>query len=285
MRRAIRFRCIPLVLFFAASSTQAVRAQDYSMSIDAPASVARGDSFTVTLRGTAAATPALGLLGVSAQFTYDPALVSVDSLTFVGTVWEGSDFLSVIDDLSGTIRVGVVRDQDGSAPPANATVAAGVDLPFLLVGLTASQCTGTASFGFSGTINDNLLVDENIAGHDTGNGLVLTGDNVDIQAIGTFVRGNAQNDAVDVSNPSFSVGLADGIFILQGLFQGGAAPSCEDSADANDDGRINIIDAIQIFQFLIGNQGPTLPAPFTSLGTDPSGDGLGCATPPSAIGC
>jgi hypothetical protein len=48
-----------------------------------------------------------------------------------------------------------------------------------------------------------------------------------------------------------------------------------DAADANDDGAINIADAIAVLSNLFANAGP-LPAPFNGCGTDPTIDELGC---------
>ncbi len=77
-------------------------------------------------------------------------------------------------------------------------------------------------------------------------------------------------------DPPASVDLADGLYILAYLFQAGAPSTCEDAADSNDDGRINLLDAIYLFQFLIGNLGSELPAPFASAGVDLTQDTLNC---------
>jgi endonuclease/exonuclease/phosphatase family metal-dependent hydrolase len=101
-----------------------------------------------------------------------------------------------------------------------------------------------------------------------------------------FVRGDANADgAVDV---------ADAVFVLLYLFRGGAAPPCMKAADANDDGTITQecghgegaacscgvtpSDAMYLFCYLL-LEGPAPPAPFPSLGTDPTPDGLDCRAP------
>jgi hypothetical protein len=93
---------------------------------------------------------------------------------------------------------------------------------------------------------------------------------------GGFVRGNANGGAISAADPGASVDLADGLFILAYLFQAGAPPACDDAADSNDDGRVNLLDAIYLFQFLIGGLGPELPEPFESAGVDPTQDTLNC---------
>jgi len=100
-----------------------------------------------------------------------------------------------------------------------------------------------------------------------------------------FVRGNVDMSVVPLADPVASITLFDGVSILQNLFQGVSTLTCEDAADANDDGRLNLLDAMIVFQFLIGNLGPELPAPFTSIAPDATSDALGCAGTSSVSGC
>jgi len=76
-------------------------------------------------------------------------------------------------------------------------------------------------------------------------------------------------------NDDGKVDIADAIFILGYLFAWGAVPGCVDAADANDDGKVDIADVIAILGHLFANSGP-LPAPFGECGTDPTDDTLGC---------
>lgn len=48
-----------------------------------------------------------------------------------------------------------------------------------------------------------------------------------------------------------------------------------DSGDANDDGKIDVADAIKILGHLFTNTGP-LPDPFAACGSDPTDDALAC---------
>ncbi|MBI4606789.1 MAG: hypothetical protein HY721_32900 [Planctomycetes bacterium] len=256
---------------------------DYSLRVEAPASVAREGQIAAVLRGTSAK----GLVGFAALLRYDPAALSLDASGFAGTVWEGSDFLSVADEGMGALRAGAVLDQDGAPPPASAVLPAGTELAFLKLTFGAGPCPGSTAMGFSGGVDDNVLADEDLQGHDTGNGLVLTGGTTVVVAAGTFIRGNAKGDPVDVRDPTSSVDIADGMFLLRFLFQAGAVPPCLDGADANDDGRVNLLDPIWVFQYLVGNPrvGPALPVPSSELGADPTSDGLGCTTPPESANC
>jgi hypothetical protein len=63
------------------------------------------------------------------------------------------------------------------------------------------------------------------------------------------------------------VNIADGIWILNDLFQGGptTTDTCAFANDANDDGLFDASDATYIFNYRFLN-GPLPPAPFPSCG-------------------
>ena len=65
------------------------------------------------------------------------------------------------------------------------------------------------------------------------------------------------------------------ISVLGYLFTGGANLTCVSSGDANDDGKIDVSDAITLLRHLFGNAG-SLPEPFGACGEDPTPDGLSC---------
>ena len=59
-----------------------------------------------------------------------------------------------------------------------------------------------------------------------------------------------------------SVNIADGIAVLQYLFQGGAAPSCLDACDLDDNGQIGVGDAVGVFNYqFAGGAPPAAPFP------------------------
>ncbi|HAK96245.1 MAG TPA: hypothetical protein DCM87_14950 [Planctomycetes bacterium] len=64
--------------------------------------------------------------------------------------------------------------------------------------------------------------------------------------------------------------------VLRHLFGGGRAPSCAKSADANDDGTLDIADAVAMLAYLFSG-GNVLPQPFTACGADATIDALDCA--------
>lgn len=86
-----------------------------------------------------------------------------------------------------------------------------------------------------------------------------------------FIRGDANNDS------SLSA-IVDGVAILDHLFNN-VATTCRDSMDANDDGSVNVLDAVHMFQWGFIN-GPAPAAPFPNCGMDPTPmDGETCAIP------
>ena len=81
-----------------------------------------------------------------------------------------------------------------------------------------------------------------------------------------FVRGEVNRDG--------HIDLSDGVAILLVLFAG-QTTSCEDALDSDDNGALEITDAIRLLQFLfLGGQAP--PAPFPGIGEDPTPDDLTC---------
>lgn len=81
-------------------------------------------------------------------------------------------------------------------------------------------------------------------------------------------RGDVNGDAI--------TNLADGIAGLTYLFNGGVA-ECLDAVDANDDGELDISDPLWLVGYLFAG-GAAPPEPFPGCGSDPTPDGLGCAS-------
>ena len=71
------------------------------------------------------------------------------------------------------------------------------------------------------------------------------------------------------------ISIGDAIHILEALFGGGSAVSCEDAADVDDNGSLTATDPVFILESLF--RGGLPPAvPFPGCGEDPSSDGLSC---------
>jgi hypothetical protein len=91
---------------------------------------------------------------------------------------------------------------------------------------------------------------------------------------GAFRRGDASGNG--------SIDVADAVFTLRMLFQGGPAARCAEAPDADNDGTVGLADAVLILDFLFrGGPPPAAPGP-TSCGADPDPAGspgnLGCGS-------
>lgn len=89
-----------------------------------------------------------------------------------------------------------------------------------------------------------------------------------------FIRGNPNDDT--------KVDIADAIWIVNELFKEGAATTCQDAADVNNDGMVDSSDATYLIAYEFQG-GPAPPAPFPDCGTEPiDEDALTCATQQAA---
>ena len=87
-----------------------------------------------------------------------------------------------------------------------------------------------------------------------------------------FQRGDVDANG-DVTFP-------DAVAVLRYLFNGGSTPSCQKSADADDDGRLTVADPIWIILHLFAGR-QSLPPPFGDCGVDTTQDPLSCTDYPS----
>ena len=76
------------------------------------------------------------------------------------------------------------------------------------------------------------------------------------------------------ANEDGLVDLSDAVKIVFALF-GGQLLGCEDAADVDDSEALDITDAIYLLDFLY-REGSAPPAPFPGVGPDPSGEVLDC---------
>jgi len=109
--------------------------------------------------------------------------------------------------------------------------------------------------------------------------VVLGASIVPVQASGTwesFVPPTVDHIRAD-SNDDGIVNIADGVWILNDLFQGGPTTDCFGANDANSDGSYDAADAVFIFnyQFL---EGGAPAAPFPACGGDADPDPADCAS-------
>ena len=95
-----------------------------------------------------------------------------------------------------------------------------------------------------------------------------------LEPLSFFVRGDARADG----GSQAPVNITDAVFILESLFRGGSQSDCDDAMDVNDDGKLNIADAIHALSFLFTGDAVILPPGPHDCGPDPTPDTLGCAS-------
>ena len=105
-----------------------------------------------------------------------------------------------------------------------------------------------------------------------GTGNFCSGQNAD------FIRGDCNTDG------STDFAMADMRALLAYFFQQGACVPCLDACDVDDDGVVNVNDAVLMLTLGTGCGPAYLPAPWPACGADPSTDSLGCVSYPCAAG-
>ena len=83
-------------------------------------------------------------------------------------------------------------------------------------------------------------------------------------------------------NDDGSVDISDAINTLEMLFLGAAEGGCHDACDSNDDGALDISDAIVTLGALFLGNGVIPPPGILECGTDPTDDQADCATQPAS---
>ena len=191
--------------------------------------------------------------------TYDDTLVS-----FVGAANDtGADFFEA-NGGGGELTAGLITDTDGigdSAIPAGVTI--------IMTTTWSGDAEGTSPLdltsGLGSPVIDSLIILSGGVAQEPN----LFDGSIQVVNFNPFVRGNCNNDGNGVD-------IADGIFLLNLLFQMGDEPVCDDACDANDDAMLDASDAIYIFNYRFLD-GPEPVAPFPDEGFDPTtGDGIGC---------
>lgn len=216
--------------------------------------------------------------GFSMVLVHDPTMLTpmnVDPSPLLATVNAGAapDFYAatIIDN---AFIVGVVYSFFGTD-----SLAFPIETPVLEV----EYMTNPA--GFQGlappittslTWTDGLAVDPN--NHPVGN-VVTTGGLSSAPAFDhgvitfvsdtTFVRGDI--------NGSGSITMPDPLAILTYAF-GSTSPNCLDAGDVDDNGRVNIADAILLFNYLLVPGSSTPAAPFPDCGADITDDEVSCVS-------
>lgn len=83
------------------------------------------------------------------------------------------------------------------------------------------------------------------------------------------------------TNADGELNLSDAVFLLNGLFLGGAQPRCRAASDVNGDAAVNLSDAVSVLNHLfLGGPGPVAPFPECGPGMPADYERLGCESAP-----
>ena len=145
--------------------------------------------------------------------------------------------------------------------------------------------------------DDDLLVEFEDATYREGHfGLWMYSNNQDVRFDNVLVGSDSLPACGDDPQPGFvrgdsdasgTINLADGIQVLNFLFQGDAEPACLNAADADDQGGLQLTDGVRIFNYLFtGGPAPAEPSPQrpnfdgSDCGQDVNAPDLGCENSP-----
>lgn len=211
------------------------------------------------------------LLGFGLGVAYDTSALDAVTVELGPDVPVADFFDSDIDDALGEITVSTILDV---APPIDQQIDPGLDHEVLDI-----------TWSIGSTVPDGaileLLIEDGLGNPpqsvhfldvlgttwvpDTFPGFIFVSASTPM-----FIRGDANVDA--------TLSLADPVVVLEGLFNQGQL-ACADAADSNDDGAIDISDAVELLSHLFAGGATPLPMPFPDAGEDPTdGDPLDCAT-------
>lgn len=198
--------------------------------------------------------------GFSMGVSHDSALLSVaDGPTWLISTFDPDFFGPAI--LADGWTAGIVYSFTGANTLAFDTTTEVVSVSYdadssVLAGLDTETST---DINFSDDLGNPPVVNVVVVG---GNSVEVgtEGGNITFVPVTDtpFLRGNCNGDA--------TINIADGIWILNYLYQNGPAAACEAACDFNDDGMMDASDAISVIMWRL-QDGPPPTAPFPDCGT------------------
>ncbi len=248
-----------------------VLSQNVLLATSSSSQVAAGEiDFEVSLRGYNVD----DLQGFSSAMAFDPLVLQCASASIDGTITQvaGAEFVEeVVNNDEGFVVLGVLMDilppYDGQVIPST-----GMELEYARIyfdvstSLTFSQQTVLSFEEDLGTPPiSNVFVIENQSVEPLTVDLVI-----DVAVDGVFLRGD--------SDGNLRLDLADAIVNL--VYMTSTCPECPvplcpKALDVNDNGYIDLGDAIQLLNYLY-LAGPPPAQPFPDQGVDPTPDDLDC---------
>ncbi|MCA8962579.1 MAG: hypothetical protein KDC38_18770, partial [Planctomycetes bacterium] len=241
-----------------------------AVSINNPNQLTASDE-TALIGGSADVAVTLSTDALSSWAAVQVSISIDDSVLTTTAVTDltGAEYFAVQMGAANEVVFGLVMEFDGAAPTTG-PLGPGSDIPVATLSFDVSPtaAAGATPIAFVDGLGvpaiNNLLVD-------TGGMTSAPGTNdgsVTLLDFNEFLRADCNNDS--------QIDIADGVFLINFLFNSGATPVCDDACDSNDDASLDVTDAIYVWNYLLLD-GPAPAAPFPAAGIDPTaGDGLGC---------
>lgn len=236
--------------------------------------------------------------GISMALCYDPAFIRcLETYSLAGTITEtvGAEFVNVhcendlTDGDGASLVVGILVDAlppfDGQTLPSSEEYLKLICVDFEIA--ANAPCDECSPITFCEANGRGKVPIRNLASVRNRSVIPnLVNSEVCILATAVFIRGDCNFAELDsiMFNPGtspsgwYEVDIADAASVISFLFLTGVDhfdPPCLDACDANDDGRIDLADAVFILQYLF-KMGKEPKPPFPDPGTDPTPDRLDC---------
>ena len=220
--------------------------------------------------------------GYQTALTYDATVLTLVDMSFTGLDVENElapetieFFLTNIDDnmQPGMGWGAVAAIFDSGTPFMGQTIPSGTDKSIVSYNFQVANDPGlvnTSSFLiFQDGFGPPPGIDNVISINQTSISPSLVNGSINVVDSVTFVRGDTNQDG--------QVDVADGIFLIQYLFNNGASPGCFTAGDSNNDHSLDVADFIYsiAYQFL---GGPPPAAPFPGCGVEADPNALPCVS-------
>ena len=201
--------------------------------------------------------------GFSMGLSHDDSLMSIDSIDWNSDLGFDPDFAGT-NLLANGWTIGVVYSFTGAS-----TLAFDTETAVLNAGYSANAA---ALAGLLDPTSTGLSWDNGLGSPPVANVVVVGGGSIEADLLDggvtlfpqyappdvPFIRGNCNGDD--------DLDIADGIWILNDLFQGGPSGTCLEACDANDDDFMDAADAIFVISYRLLS-GPVPSAPWPDCGT------------------